>query len=98
MSAAPCLLGLTLAASHVQSSNARENKMSRRVTGLVASLGLVIALATPVAAISYGQIDADNAYGNVGALIGGGRRGAIRLLHRHAHLANGIPDSGALRR
>ena len=44
--------------------------MSRRVIGLVASLGLVIALATPVAAISYGQIDADNAYGNVGALIG----------------------------
>ena len=43
--------------------------MRRRIISLLASTGLVLALAAPVGAISYGQIDENNTYDNVGALI-----------------------------
>ena len=44
--------------------------MRRRAIGLLASIGLIMALAAPVAAISYGQLDTNADYDNVGALIG----------------------------
>ena len=42
----------------------------RRLTGLLAIPILLLALAAPAAAISYGQVDTKNQFGNVGALIG----------------------------
>jgi secreted trypsin-like serine protease len=41
----------------------------RRFLGLILSPALLLALAIPAAAISYGEIDSDNQYPNVGALI-----------------------------
>jgi len=43
--------------------------MHRRFIELLASVALVLGIAMPVAAISYGQIDSDNTYANTGALI-----------------------------
>ena len=42
----------------------------RRLIGLLASATLLLALTTPAAAISYGHVDENNTYDNVGALIG----------------------------
>ena len=44
--------------------------MRHPLIGLPASLILVLALATPVLGIVYGQLDEDESYPNVGALIG----------------------------
>ncbi len=41
----------------------------RRLIGLLATATLLLALTTPAAAISYGQVDANNTYRNVGALM-----------------------------
>lgn len=43
--------------------------MPRRIISLVATIGLTLALAAPVGAIVYGQLDEDDTYDNVGALI-----------------------------
>jgi secreted trypsin-like serine protease len=43
--------------------------MRRRFIGLLASVALVLGIATPVMAISYGEVDSDNTYANTGALI-----------------------------
>jgi hypothetical protein len=42
----------------------------RRILGLILTPAILLALAIPAAAISYGQIDSKNKYSNVGALIG----------------------------
>lgn len=44
--------------------------MRRRLIGVLASVGLVLAMAAPASAISYGQLDTNGDYANVGALLG----------------------------
>jgi secreted trypsin-like serine protease len=43
--------------------------MRRRLTSLLAGIGLVVGITAPALAIVYGELDTDNTYSNTGALI-----------------------------
>jgi secreted trypsin-like serine protease len=55
---------------HQPSAHVRGGDYVRRLIGLLAVPILLVALATPAAAISYGQVDSKNQFSNVGAVIG----------------------------